>query len=89
MTIEGIYVEGYRNYRTTPAGYDGNNADITMTTETWTSPDLRISLRQINDDPRYGKTTTELTNIQQAAPDPALFRAPDGYQIKESTPSNP
>jgi hypothetical protein len=84
-TIEGLYVEGSRNTRTTPAGYDGNNNDIVMTTEIWTSPDLRIQLRQINDDPRFGKTTTELSDIQQTVPDPALFKAPEGYQIKDAS----
>jgi len=83
-TIEGLYVEGSRNTRTTPAGYDGNNKDIVLTTENWTSPDLRVTLRQITDDPRSGKTTIELSDIQQTVPAPTLFKAPEGYEIKES-----
>jgi hypothetical protein len=28
--------------------------------------------------------TTEVTDVQQTAPDPAVFKAPDGYQVKEA-----
>jgi hypothetical protein len=84
QTIHDTYVEGYRYTRTTPAGYDGNDHDITVTNEYWTAPSLGIQMLQIMDDPRYGKTTTETTDIQQTAPDPALFQAPQGYQTKDT-----
>ena len=84
QTIDGLYATGSRTTRTTPAGYEGNDRDITVTTETWTSPDLGIQLRRISDDPRTGKTTYEITDVQQTAPDPALFKAPDGYQAGTS-----
>jgi hypothetical protein len=48
------------------------------------SQTLGIELRYITDDPRTGKQTTEVTDIQQTAPDPALFQPPEGYQVKES-----
>jgi len=84
QTIDGIYATGFRYTNTTPAGYVGNDRDLTTTRETWTAPSLGITLRSIIDDPRYGKTTTEVTDIQQTAPDPALFQLPEGYQIKET-----
>jgi hypothetical protein len=86
QTIEGLYATGYRYTNTTPAGYEGNDRDLTTTRETWTAQDLGIMLRSIVDDPRNGKTTTEVTDIQQTAPDPSLFQAPDGYQVKDTNP---
>jgi hypothetical protein len=84
QTIDGLYATGYRATRTIPAGYEGNDRDITTTTEYWSSQLLGIQLRSINDDPRNGKMTTEVTDVQQTAPDPAVFKAPDGYQVKEA-----
>ena len=83
-TIDGLYATGTLNTNTTPAGYVGNDRDLTTTRETWTAQSLGITLRSIVDDPRNGKTTTETTDIQQTVPDPALFKAPEGYQIKET-----
>jgi hypothetical protein len=86
QTIDGLYATGSRNTNTTPAGYEGNDRDMTTTREYWISQTLGIQLRSVVDDPRNGKMTTELTDIQQTAPDPALFKAPDGYQVKEANP---
>jgi hypothetical protein len=83
QTIDGLYAEGFRTTRTTPAGYDGNDQDIVVTTESWNTPDLGIQLREITDDPRNGKSTTEVSDLQQTAPDPALFKLPEGYEVKE------
>jgi hypothetical protein len=84
QTIDGLYATGSRNTRTIPAGYEGNDRDITTTQENWYSQVLGMQLRYISDDPRNGKSTTETSDIQQAAPDPALFKAPEGYQVKEA-----
>jgi hypothetical protein len=86
QTIAGIYVEGYRYSRTIPAGYEGNNRDMTTVTEYWTAPDLGIQMRSVTDDPRNGKTTTEVTDLQQTAPDPTLFQPPTGYTIRDTNP---
>jgi hypothetical protein len=86
QTIEGLYATGYRNTRTIPAGYEGNDRDITTTTENWSSQLLGLQLRYSTDDPRSGKSTTEITDIQQTAPDPTLFQPPEGYQVKETNP---
>ena len=85
-TIDDLYVEGYRYTRTTPAGYDGNDHDITATTEYWTSPDLGLMMRRISDDPRSGKSTTDITDLQRTTPDPSLFKAPAGYEVKKTNP---
>jgi hypothetical protein len=82
QTLNGIYVEGIRSTRTIPAGYEGNDHDLITTTEQWNSPDLGHIIRMINDDPHYGKSDTETTDIQRTA-DPALFQPPAGFQLKE------
>ena len=85
-TIDDLYVEGYRTSRTTPAGYDGNDHDLVSTTEYWTAPDLGLMMRRITGDPRSGKSTTDITDLKQTAPDPALFKPPAGYEVKKANP---
>jgi len=55
-----------------------------VTSETWTSPELRITVRLVKDDPRTGKVTTELTNIDRSDPAPSLFKPPVGYAVVDN-----
>ena len=89
QTINGVNAEGVRVTRVIPAGREGNDQPITITNETWRSKELRIVVRSIQDDPRNGVTTNELTDIQQGEPDPALFQVPEGYTVKEHFPQQP
>lgn len=82
-TIDGIEAKGTRMTRVIEAGKEGNDRPMTITNETWVSPDLKIMLTSINDDPRSGTTTTETTNIDRGEPDPGLFQVPEGYTVKE------
>jgi hypothetical protein len=82
--IAGLYVEGTRTTEVIPAGAAGNDRDITVTSETWTSPELRITVRQVKDDPRTGKVTTELSNIDRSDPAPSLFKPPVGYTVVDN-----
>jgi len=86
-TINGIEAQGTRTTRTFPAGMEGNDEPFSVTTETWTSPALRTTVLQINDDPRSGVSTMELTEIERGAPDPALFQVPEGYTVRNADPS--
>ena len=86
QTIDGLYATGIRTTRTIPAGYVGNDHDLTTTTESWVAQPLGIVLRSISEDPRTGKITTEFTDIQQTVPDSSLFKAPEGYQVRETNP---
>jgi len=86
QTIDGLYVQGTRTVRTTPAGYDGNDRDIVSTTENWFAPSVGLQMRTIMDDPRTGKSTTETTEVKQSNPDPVLFQPPAGFQLRDSTP---
>jgi hypothetical protein len=86
QAINGVSASGIRITRVIPAGRAGNDQPITVTDETWRSPELKLVVRSIQDDPRFGLVTTELTDIQQGEPDPALFQAPPGYAVKEQFP---
>jgi hypothetical protein len=83
-TIAGLEVTGTRTTQVVPAGTVDNDRDFTVTSETWTSPELKTVVRQINSDPRTGTVTTELTNIDRSEPDPALFKPPAGYKMAEN-----
>lgn len=85
-TIAGVYATGRHHTLVIPAGREGNDRDIHIVDDTWTSPDLKIRMRSISDDPRFGKTTMEVTSLQQSEPDPALFQIPPGYKVTDHTP---
>jgi len=81
QTIEGVLADGTRTTITFPEGSMGNDRPITVVTETWMSPDLKTMVLSKSSDPRFGDSTTKLTNIVTAEPDPALFQIPADYSI--------
>ena len=81
--VRRLHVEGVRTTWTIP-----DDHDITVTSETWISPELKIIVRQITNDPRSGKVITELTDVDRSDPDPALFQPPQGSTIKDLTLQN-
>ena len=81
QTINGVQATGTRVTRTIPAGQIGNAQPIQIVRETWQSVDLKVAVMVKNIDPRYGTTTTQLTNITRSEPDPALFQAPSDYTV--------
>jgi hypothetical protein len=84
--IGGVVAEGRRVTRVIPVGKQGNDQPITITNEVWDSPEFKFVVRQIQNDPRTGTSTTELTEFQQGEPDPALFQVPEGYKMREQFP---
>ena len=81
-TISGRAATATRTTRTIPAGAIGNQQPIVMTRTVWMSPDLKVPLQIVSEDPRWGTTTVTLTNIVQAEPNAALFQIPSGYTVK-------
>ena len=81
--VAGVYAEGVHHTLVIPAGREGNDRDIHVETETWTSPDLKIVVLSKTDDPRIGKITREVSELQRIEPDPALFRIPSDYKVVE------
>jgi len=80
QSINGVMAAGTRLTRTIPSGQIGNAQAIQTVRETWMSTDLKIPVMIRVSDPRTGTTTTQLTNILRAEPDPALFQAPADYK---------
>jgi hypothetical protein len=85
-TIDGIQVEGTRTTRTIPAGQQGNDQPLTITHERWYSAELKLTVLVIEDDPRTGTSTMELSDVVPGEPDPTLFKAPEGYAVEDRTP---
>jgi hypothetical protein len=86
--INGVYAEGTRTKRIVQTGAAGSNQSLMTTNELWISPDLRIIVRHVMDNPLGGLTTTNVTDVVRSDPDPALFVAPEGYVVRD-TRQNP
>jgi hypothetical protein len=82
--IQGLEASGKRTTTIVPVGRSGNSAPITKTHEVWTSADLQLVVKQEWNDPRSGKRTVELEKLSRTEPDPALFRVPPGYVVKDA-----
>lgn len=79
--VEGIEAVGTRVTQVIPAGTIGNDKDLVSTRETWFSPELKIVVNSIRNDPRFGQIRYTLNNIQVSEPNPALFQPPAGYTL--------
>jgi hypothetical protein len=75
---------GTRQTITIPAGAIGNEKPISIVTETWYAPSIAAVVESTSDDPRYGKTTYQLTNVQLTEPARSLFEPPADFKV--STP---
>jgi VCBS repeat-containing protein len=88
-TIVGVEARGTRTTLVVPAGEVGNDQPFTIVTEDWISTQYHIPLLTVHDDPRSGKRTDEVTEFQPGEPNPALFKVPEGYTVRERTASQP
>lgn len=79
--IEGVDCNGTRHTITIPAGALGNERPISIVTETWFAPAIAAVVRSTTDDPRYGKTTYQLTDVQLNEPDRSLFEPPADFKV--------
>lgn len=76
QVVNGVSAEGTRSTTTIPISQIGNDRPINIVSERWYSPDLEMLIKSVNNDPRFGETTYEVTNIVQGQPDPSLFKIP-------------
>jgi hypothetical protein len=79
--IEGVVVEGKKTTTTIQVGMQGNDRPMTSTSETWFSPELRMTVLSKSTSPTSGENTMKLINISRAEPDPALFQVPPDYKV--------
>jgi hypothetical protein len=79
-TIAGVVTHGTRTTRTIPAGEEGNELPLTTVQEEWRAPGVGVML-MISDDPRSGRTTSEVEEMTRGEPDASLFAPPPGYKV--------
>jgi hypothetical protein len=85
QTMEGVLVEGTKTTMIIPEGSQDNDRPITVVNERWISPELNITILSKDNNPRYGETTTRLTNIDVSNPILSLFEPPPEYKIVDET----
>lgn len=81
--MEGVRAEGTMKSYTIPAGELGNRNPITVTSESWYSPELQVTVYSKTSDPRSGDTVYRLANVSRAEQPMSLFSVPGEYTIKE------
>jgi hypothetical protein len=81
--FDGVRAEGKSTVWTIPAGEIGNRNPIQVTSESWHSPDLQVTVYARYHDPRTGESIYRLSNIRRAEPPRELFTVPDGYDTKD------
>jgi hypothetical protein len=81
--IEGIRATGTQRAYTIPAGEIGNREPITVTTESWYSPELQVTVYSKTSDPRSGETIYRLANVKRTEQPMSLFSVPADYTVKE------
>ncbi len=79
--IEGVDCNGTRTTTTIPAGAIGNEKPISIVRETWYAPAIAAVVESTTEDPRYGKTTYQLTKVQLSEPSRSLFEPPGDFKI--------
>jgi len=83
QTMQGLEVEGTRATVTIPAGTVGNAQPIQIVTEKWYSPALQVVVMTKRDDPRFGQTVYQLTNLGLTEPAASLFQVPADYKVAD------
>jgi hypothetical protein len=82
--VDNVAARGVLVTTVVPVGRAGNDQPITKTHEVWLSDDLKLVLKQKYLDPREGERDIQLDKLTTTAPDPALFAAPKGYELKSA-----
>jgi hypothetical protein len=73
-------VNGERSSRTIEPGRLDNEKPIVITREVWTSPELLLTVRSRDADPRSGETHYRLVNLKRGEPEAALMKPPPDYE---------
>ncbi|MFZ6732399.1 hypothetical protein ACO0LG_10785 [Undibacterium sp. Ji42W] len=80
--FDGVRAEGKMRSYQIPAGEIGNKNPITVSSETWYSSDLQLTVLIKQSDPRTGEWSYRLTNLKRAEPAANLFTVPEGYTVR-------
>jgi hypothetical protein len=82
--FDGVRATGTLKSYTIPAGEVGNRNPITVTTESWYSPELQVTVYSKTSDPRSGDSIYRLANIRRNEQPMSLFAVPSDYTLKGS-----
>jgi hypothetical protein len=77
-----VFASGSRRTTTIAAGAIGNEQPIKIVSEEWYAPDLQLLVMTDRNDPRSGRSTYQLLNVERGEPDPSLFQVPADYTIR-------
>jgi hypothetical protein len=81
-TIAGLVASGTRTTTILPAARFSTAGPLAVSHEIWTSPDLQMTLLEVDKSPFSGTTTSEVVSLTRTEPDASLFHVPDGLTIK-------
>ena len=81
QTVNGVPATGIRTTEIIAAGEIGNAQPIQVVREVWVATDLKVPVMIKANDPRFGNTVMQLTNIVQSEPDASLFQVPSNYTV--------
>ena len=79
--IAGTRTDGTRQTMTIPAGVFGNVRPMTVVTERWFSPELKIVIESRTTDPRTGDILYRVVNLERGEPSRELFEVPPDYTV--------
>ncbi len=85
--VEGVNATGTRTTRIIDAGSQGNDKPIVSVTETWFSPELKMTVLSETDDGQGGHSVMKLENITRTEPAAQLFQVPSDYSMKDMQPA--
>jgi hypothetical protein len=83
QVIEGVQAVGEGFTRTIASNSGPNAPQITIHSEKWISPELRVTVLSKVSDATNGERIVKLTNIRRGEPDPKLFQAPLDYKVQD------
>lgn len=81
--FSGLRAEGSQRSYTIPAGEIGNRAPIEVSSETWYSPELQVTVYHKRSDPRSGDVVYRLDKLKRGEPPAALFSVPSDYTVRD------
>lgn len=87
--FNGVKAEGKLRSYEIPAGEIGNRNPIVVSDETWTAPELKLTVYTKHSDPRSGDAVFRLENLKREEPAAALFSVPSDYTVKEPLARTP
>jgi hypothetical protein len=84
QTMDSLPVVGTRETMVTNAGTGGNSRVLVRSNDLWYSPDLKMYLSVVRNDPQMGQVKLTVTDLSTGEPDPALFGVPQGFNVVDA-----